>query len=149
MIADTIHHAGVYAGLGAGIARALELIRRTDFAALPAGRHEVNGDALYYLVQPYTTRPVEGASWEAHRRYLDVQYVASGRERIGWAPLTSLRVTSPYDAAADAELLAGEGDFITAGPGTFVLLWPEDAHMPGIAAGEPSPVLKVVVKVKL
>jgi len=149
VIADTLEHVHVYTNLGGRIAAALELIRGTDFTTIPVGRHEVEGAALYYLVQSYTTKPRGPASWECHRKYLDVQYVVSGREQIGWAPLGALQVTRPYDAGTDAELLTGDGDFLTAGPGTFVLLWPEDAHMPGLCAGPPSPVLKVVVKVLL
>ncbi len=149
MVADRLLNAHLYTGLGGGIAAALDLIRTQDFSALAVGKYEVKGPSLYYLVQSYTTRTVEQSAWEAHNNYLDVQYLVKGRERIGWAPRSSLKSIRAYDATTDAELLSGNGDFLTAESGTFLLLWPEDAHMPGIAAGAPSTVLKVVVKVLL
>jgi len=159
MVVDTIANARIYAGLGGRIAKALTLLGKEDFRAQEVGKHEVEGASLFYLVQSYTTKREDEAAWESHRTYLDVQYVVEGTERFGWAPVSALKVTRPYDAATDAALYAGSGNFVTAGPGTFLLLWPDDAHMPGIAAGPgagpadaggaPSKVLKVVVKVLL
>ena len=43
--------------------------------------------------------------------------------------------------------LSGQAEFLTLGPGEFMLLWPGDAHMPGIAVGDPAPIKKLVVKI--
>jgi biofilm protein TabA len=149
MIVDTLTNRRLYAGLGGRIAEALVLLAFEDFRAKAVGKHEVQGASLFYLVQDYTTKPLEQGAWESHRKYLDVQYVVDGTERMGWAPVSSLTVTKPYDPSGDAALYQGEGSFITAPAGTFFLLWPDDGHMPGIAAGAPSPVRKIVVKVLL
>jgi biofilm protein TabA len=149
MVVDSLSNRRLYAGLGTRISAALELLAKEDFRSQAVGKHEVDGTSLFYLVQSYTTKPVEQASWESHRKYLDVQYIVEGTERMGWAPISSLAVTKPYDPAGDAALYQGEGVFVTAGPGTFFLLWPDDAHMPGIAAGSPATVRKVVGKVLL
>lgn len=149
MVIDRFENAHLYAGLGGRIAAALALLAREDFRAKAVGKHEVEGASLYYLVQSYTTKPIEQCSWEAHRKYLDVQYVVEGIERFGWAPVSTLKATKPYDPSGDAALFAGDGSHLTAGAGTFLLLWPGDAHMPGVAAGTPSAVLKVVMKVLL
>ncbi len=149
MVVDRIQNAHLYRSLGSGIAEALSLAAREDFRTATVGRHDVRGPKLYYLVQSYTTKPVEQAAWESHRRYLDLQLIVEGTERMGWAPVGSLTVSRPYDSGSDAALYTGRGELITAGPGTFFLLWPDDAHMPGVAAGAPSAVRKVVVKVLL
>jgi biofilm protein TabA len=165
MVVDMIANAGAYAGLGERIHRALTLLGKEDFRGMELGRHEVDGASLFYIVQSYQSKPRGQGKWESHRKYLDVQYVVEGEERFGWSPLgragladvpgraplgrAGLAVTQPYDPATDAALYAGDGDFITATPGMFLLLWPEDAHMPGIAVKDPVPVLKVVVKVLL
>jgi beta-galactosidase beta subunit len=44
--------------------------------------------------------------------------------------------------------LSGDGDFLTVSQGTFMLLMPEDGHMPGIAADAPALVKKAVVKIE-
>ena len=147
MLIDQIRHAGAYTGMGSGLAQAFAFLAGAPLATLAPGRHAITGDRVFALVQDYLTKLPDAGVWEAHHRYIDVQYVVSGAERLGYAPLDRLMVTQPYDEAKDVVLLAGEGDRVTAAAGTFVVFFPHDAHMPGLALGEPSPVRKVVVKV--
>ena len=114
---------------------------------LAAGRHAIDEDRIFALVQDYETKPREAGRWEAHRRYCDVQFVASGVEFIGVAPLDGMRVVEAYDEAKDVAFFEGEGDLVTLRAGSFAIFWPHDAHMPGVAAGGPTAVRKVVVKV--
>ena len=147
MLVDQIRHGDAYACLHVGLAQAFAFLDGAPLATLAPGRHAITGDRVFALVQDYLTKPPDTGVWEAHRRYIDVQYVVSGAERLGYAPLDRLMVTQPYDEAKDVLLLAGEGDRVTAAAGTFVVFFPHDAHMPGLALGEPAPVRKVVVKV--
>lgn len=147
MIIDSIQNRARYERLGTGIAKALEYLARTDVSKVATGRYDLDGDNVYALVQRYDTKPREKGVWEAHRRYIDVQFVAGGVESMGYAPIGSLTVTQPYAADKDCVLLAGTGDFVTAAAGTFVVFFPEDAHMPCLACGAPQAVCKVVVKV--
>lgn len=148
MIIDTLRNAGLYRGLGAGIRKALDYLVSTDFSKMEPGRYEVDGDAVFALVQTYDTRPRDEGVWEAHRKYVDVQHVASGIETMGYAPIDSLLETQPYASDKDFLLLSGQGDFVTARAGMFAVFYPTDAHMPCLAVGESGPVLKVVMKVK-
>ena len=114
------------------------------------GRHDIDGDALYALVQRYRTRSAAGMQLEAHRRYIDVQFIACGREVIHWAPLATLsEVTLPYDTTKDAGLFALPAATVPLRlvAGQFAILFPDDAHAPCCAWDEPEDVLKVVVKV--
>jgi YhcH/YjgK/YiaL family protein len=146
MVVDSLGNAKIYRPLGARIAAALDYLQRTDFSGLPAGRQELDGDNMFALVQDYTSKREGEGRWEHHRRYIDLQYVASGIERLGYAPVPSLKA-EPFDTSKDIAFLTGSGDFVTLPAGHFVLLWPGDAHMPGLAAGSPGPVRKVVVKI--
>jgi YhcH/YjgK/YiaL family protein len=146
MVLDRIEQAAQYAGLGPGIARALEFLQRADLASLEPGRHELDGDRLFALVSAYVTRPVEPGKWEAHRRYLDLQSIVSGVERVGWAPVNTLLEQS-RDDSRDIAWFSGSGQFVTLHPDDFLLLWPTDAHMPGIAVELPAAVKKIVVKI--
>jgi len=148
MIVDKIENAYLYFGINSSIKKALEFLQNNDCTKLEPGRHEIDGDNLYANVSRYDSKPRDKGVWEAHRRYLDIQYVAAGTEMIGYANLKDLNVTKEYDKDGDYLLLEGNGDFITASQGTFVILWPEDAHMPGIAKNEPEKIAKVVVKVR-
>ncbi len=146
MIVDGIGNASLYYGIGSGVETALRYLQNTDFSSIAAGRHELDG-GCYAMVQDYTTNPREQKRWEAHRAYIDVQFIASGKESIGYAGTCDLDVVESYDAANDIEWFEGSGSFVTAAEGTFVLLFPHDAHMPGVHADGPGNVRKVVVKV--
>lgn len=151
MILDTLPLWHRYSSLNPRLARGFAFLEqvRPDAAI---GRHEIDGDAVYAMVQRYTTRPVAEMQFEAHRRYIDIQYLLSGRELIHWAPLATLAAaTKPYDAAADFALFATTRDMLPVQlrAGEFAILFPDDAHAPCCAWGDPAEVLKVVVKVEV
>lgn len=147
MIIDRIENRASYSGLAPHLITALTYLHDTDFAALALGRYAIQGEEIYAMVQAYATKDVSQGVWEAHRRYIDVQYVVEGNERMGYASLSDLTVSQAYDDKDDYLLLQGKGDFLTMSPGTFIVLGPQDAHMPQIAVGTSGEVRKVVVKV--
>jgi YhcH/YjgK/YiaL family protein len=148
MVKDVLALADRYRALGPRFDRAFDFARSTDFPALADGTYPVGDDDVRALVQRYMTKPAHEGRWEAHRAHIDLQMVVQGAEHIGVAPLARL-VAEPYDADRDLLWLTGDGDRVTVRPGEFVLLWPEDGHMPGIAIAEPAPVLKVVFKIRV
>jgi biofilm protein TabA len=101
---------------------------------------------MYALVQLYNIKSKEQAFWEAYRLYIDLQYIIQGAEGIGYANIRHLQ-QGEYDPAKDFLPLYGDGDIFTLHSESFILLMPEDAHMPGLAIGAPAPVKKVVVKI--
>ena len=147
MIADKLERAALYSGLAPRIRTALEWLQATDLNALPVGRVDLDGDNLFALVQEYDTKPRDDGVWEAHRKYIDVQYVVRGRERMGYIPVEVITVTKEYDAEKDYLNGTGNGSFIYAPMGMVFVLWPGDAHMPGMQVDGPEPVRKIVMKV--
>lgn len=148
MIIDHLKNASQYVGTDKRLAAALRYLQDTDLASVPPGRYEIDGSDVFALVQEYDSKLKEKGYWEAHRQYIDVQYVAKGAELMGYAHLDRLR-PGAYDATRDFLPLEGEGDFFEVREGTFVILSSQDAHMPGIALTLPQPVKKVVVKVRV
>jgi biofilm protein TabA len=148
MIADLLTNAHLYAALGPRIARGLRFLAETDLKSLAVGRLEIDGERLFALVSDYTPKPLSAGRWEAHRRYLDLQYVVSGIERFGIAPIDRLDA-GEYIPEKDITWLSGSGDHLTLAAGQFVVVWPGDAHMPGIDAGVPAIVRKIVVKIAI
>jgi len=149
MIIDTLANAGLYGGMNSRLAAAFDYLRKNDFNPLADGRYDLDGDRLFALVQRYDSKPRDRGKWEAHRKYIDVQYIVQGIERMGYANVKRLKVTQPYDEKGDCELFDGPGDFLTCPAGAFMVFAPADAHMPGLAVTKPEPVIKVVVKVKI
>jgi biofilm protein TabA len=145
MIMDQLPQWRRYAGLLTGLPQAFQFLE-TLTPATPDGRYELGSN--YCLVQRYRTK-LEGA-FEAHRKYVDVQYILAGHETILWAPLASLTtVTQPYDAARDIAFFAAPVGHtpLRLGPGQFAILFPEDGHAPGLENAGATDVVKAVVKV--
>jgi biofilm protein TabA len=116
------------------------------------GRHPINGKNLFVDVHRYTTQPLVEGQFEVHRRYADIQYLASGREAMMLDDPTELRITRPYDEETDAQLYAPDPQrkpyHLVAQPGDFVVFFPGETHMAGrTPPGGPSDVIKFVVKV--
>jgi biofilm protein TabA len=153
MILDRLENAMLYRAIGPRVLAALNYLRRTDFSAVPEGRHELDGDRLVAIIQRYRTKPPHEARWEAHRSYIDVQHVVTGAERMGYAPLADgLPVVEPYNPQKDVEFYDARGDLLTVAAGMFAVFTPRDVHAPGLAVGDPpSPgeVLKVVMKCRV
>jgi YhcH/YjgK/YiaL family protein len=153
MILDRLENVGLYRPLGANIALALDYLCRTDFSQMPVGRHEVDGDRVWAVVQRYRPKPPAQAVWEAHRQYVDVQYVAAGTERMGYVPLSDgLSVRQPYDAEKDVILFDADGQFFNLSAGDFAIFTPHDVHAPSLAPGLPADsaeVCKVVMKCRV
>jgi YhcH/YjgK/YiaL family protein len=148
MIVDRIENARLYAGYGHGVAEALDYLGRTDLTALANGKHELDGERLFVVVQRYQPKPPAEARWEYHEKYLDVQFIAAGAEAIGYAPWDAkLPVVQAFDAAKDAGLVAASGAMLPIAAGMFAIFAPRELHAPCIAIdGAKSDVLKVIVK---
>jgi len=146
MIFDSLDRHPLYIGLHKGLSAGFTYLSTHDFTADEPGRIDLNGDALYALVQMYTTKPAGQGIWEAHRRYIDLQYLVSGRERILFAPLEQMQ-TEIYVPEKDFLPMTGRGSILDLTAGFFVVFFPEDAHMPGLTIDFPGPVKKVVIKV--
>jgi YhcH/YjgK/YiaL family protein len=146
MILDTLERMDRYTPLNPRFAAAFDFLRHMG-PAPSIGRHEIDGDSAYALVQQYETRPVAGVQLEAHRRYVDVQYIVRGSEAISWAPRDGL--TMPHDVTKDVALFAASANMIPVPiqAGQCAILFPDDAHAPCCTWGAPAEVLKVVVKV--
>jgi YhcH/YjgK/YiaL family protein len=148
MIIDRISNSHLYYAVHSRFKRAFDYIHQINTDTIPVGKYEIDGEAMYVLVQEYNTKLKEQGVWEAHRRYIDLQYVVQGAEGMGYANINHLQ-QGEYDASKDFLPLQGDGDFFTLHSGCFVLLLPEDAHMPGMAIGSPTPVKKIVVKISV
>lgn len=154
MIVDHLSNAAFYHGLGPRFVTAFEYLTRTDFSSLPAGRNEVAGDDVFAMVQSYDSRLKNADSlWEAHRKYIDIQYIVSGQEQMGYGPLEPLTISTPYSADNDAVLFKEKPehkyDYVRVSTGMFTIFAPHDAHQPSMAIDKSTRVSKVVMKVRV
>ena len=148
MIYDTLDHIDQYKTTHPGLYKALTILRDTDFSQMEDGRVEVEGKDLYYMLQSYESK-ANSNKVEAHKAYADIQMVLTGKEKMGIAPLETMVRETEARSEKDCWLYEGPVQYLTMLPGTFAILFPGDAHAPGLALENPEPVRKCVFKVKL
>ena len=147
MIVDRITNAHPLYRLQPSLQRAIDYLRSDAAVQAAIGRHEIDGNRMFALVQEYTTRDAVDCAWEAHRKYIDVQFVAAGAERMGYAAMGEVAVAAEYDPERDFALFAPGTDAVTIHAGMFAIFGPGDVHSPCQAVGTPAFVRKIVVKV--
>lgn len=149
MIHDNIQKSDIYVGLNPHFEAAFEFLKRNDLSSLKNGRYEIEGDVVFALVQDYQSKPLSEGVLEAHKKYIDVQYIICGEEKFGYAQLDNTNPCSDYDEEKDIVFLKGEANFVSAKQGDFLIFYPFDAHMPSICVDNQSNyVKKVVIKVR-
>lgn len=150
MIVDHIHNADQYAALDTRIAQAFAFLQHTNFSSLENGKYEIDGENVFVLVQEYQTKDPAAEQLEAHRKYIDVQYMIEGVELMGHAILKNQTPSRAYDETGDYMLFAENPDYFSViSEGMFAIFYPTDLHMPGIRNGVAAKVKKAVVKVKV
>ena len=134
------------------IQKAMAWLQEHDLKTLPAGRQEIDGDKLYVMVNEYVSEPKEKRRAEAHRKYVDVQYIVAGTETIGYS-----RLEDGYevleDKLAEKDVIfyknpVDESDLVLTA-GMYGIFFPWDVHRPNCALTEPAPVRKVILKISM
>ncbi len=149
MIFDNISNCKKYEALHSDFEKAFSFLKRADLDSLAPGRYEIDGNHVYAFVQEYETKDIENSVYEAHRKYIDIQYMLDGVENMGYSQIEKLNELAPYNEENDFLTLSGKPRLILYNPKEFFILFPEDAHMPGILHGKKEKVRKVVVKVRV
>ncbi len=150
MIVTDLKNIDCHCDMPLALTKAIEFLRLRGIQNLPDGRVDIEGNNVFALIQRYETQAAGTPMFEHHRKYIDVQYLVSGEEIIGWTPAERIIISEPYDAEKDIAFgtaHAGKWTPVHLQAGQAAVLWPEDGHAPKLAAGTPSAVMKIVVKV--
>lgn len=148
MIFDTLKNVDNYKGLGR-VYEALKFLAETDFNKIDLGRYELDGDNIFYMVQSYDTDPDKTVS-EAHRKYIDIQFMVEGEEIIGVADISSEKELTEAKEENDVWFYNCKTEPLILSAGKYMVLYPNDLHCPGVATnGKALTCRKVVVKVKV
>lgn len=151
MVVTDLEHMAQQLAMTPAMKKAIDWLKKNKSADLADGRLAIDGDNVYVMIQSYDSIPAtDPQKMEAHKKYIDVQYVAKGEEVIGWALTDSLTETVAYDAAKDfwlGTVPAAACTPVLVTKGQAAILYPTDAHAPRLAVGKPSFVKKFVVKV--
>ena len=133
-----------YASLLPGIEEAFDAVNALE--SYEAKTYPLSNDNRFFVAVGTTKAPDVA---EAHRKYLDVQYVVKGKEVMGWADLADCQIQGEFNETKDIGMYAGDFVFTTINEGICYVAFPEDAHMPGRHLDVPNDFVKVVVKLKV
>lgn len=148
MIFDTLKNVDNYKGLGR-VYDALKFLSETDFSKIELGRYELDGDNIFYMVQSYDTDPDKTIS-EAHKKYIDIQYMVEGEEIIGVADISEDKELTEAKEENDVWFYDCKTEPLVLSTGKYMVLYPNDLHCPGVATNRTALTCrKVVVKVKV
>ena len=136
-----------YRGIHPRLDQALELLTEDFLRSVPTQRTELDGSALFVTRFDVKTSADDARLFEYHRRYLDIFAVIEGRERVDIAAPEALTVTEQHDDYWGGTGEAEQGVILT--PGHFLVLFPGDAHRPGMAVKEAENVSRIVFKILL
>lgn len=146
MILSTLADADRYLNAHPRFASAFAFLRGTDLNSLPPGKHAVQGEEIFAIVEACAGRTREEAKLEYHRRYIDIQLVLEGMDEMGWKPVAEcVDPATDYDEARDIRFFNDvPSSWIATPSGAFCIFFPEDAHAPLVSDGH---IRKVVMKI--
>lgn len=149
MIADSISRLRQYATLYPALGQAAEFLEHMDTRHTAPGTYNIDGEKIYAVVQHYQTQPADTLLWEYHKKYIDLQCVLHGEERLDWIDAKHLKNSSPYsperDCATSSEHCPASSIQLSAGQ--FALFAAYDAHKPRCMSVSVCDVIKVVIKI--
>lgn len=147
MIIDKIENISLYPQVPTKIA---EFIKDMN-SSIENGKYDFD-ENNYINIEEYCTKPINNALYEAHKKYIDVQLLLTGKEQIYVSEVKDLSEKTQYDDLKDIIFYSNDIDknkFITLDGNNFVILFPHEAHAPQIAFEKLQNVKKVVAKIKI
>lgn len=146
MLVDSFDYIACYKGLHPNLDTAIDWLNSHTLDALENGRTIIDGENVFVNVMDADLRDAEGAAFEYHRRYADLQIDLSGGEHWGWASEGKregeFSTESDVGFASGPEHAGGE-----LGEGRFVIFFPGELHKPSCKSEGCDHVRKAVVKI--
>jgi YhcH/YjgK/YiaL family protein len=148
MILDTLENYQLYNAINERIAKGFDFLRTTDLDSLPSGKHDIEGDTIFALVQEYQTKPLEDCKLESHKKYIDIQYVIRGEEMMGITNQNNQKIIE-VNEEKDYTFYEGTTSLVLVSKGMFTIFFPDDLHQPCVQTESAAEVKKVVIKVMI
>lgn len=148
MIIDKLNNFCQYKYNNRNIMKALKMLSNGDFNNKEPGKYTIKNDEIYLHVNMYKTKSKNRSKPEQHKNYIDIQYIADGVEKFGYAPYSGQKKLSKYDAKSDVVFYDCEMSYINFTKGMFAVINTNEIHQPGILLKKPQHVKKYVIKIK-
>ena len=145
MICAKLNEAPSYRVIHPRLDRVLDMLDPDTLSRIGTSKIKLEDDALFVTRFDVSTVTDETRLFEYHQRYLDVFTLVKGCERVDLACPALLELR---EHSGDYWGCEGEAEqSVILRPGDFLVLFPGDAHRPGMAAGKPQAISRVVFKI--
>ena len=145
MIIDVLTNSEKYTKLNENFKTVFDYLKNKNLKEMSCGSYEIKGKELYFNLQEGVTKQTQ--KLEAHKKYIDIQVVVNGEEYMGYTNINNTTVTEEYNEEKDVMFLNGAVDKVKADEKSFVIFYPEDAHMPSLSVNEDKLVKKAIFKI--
>lgn len=147
MIVDNLLNVKTYCGINANLTKALEFLKNTDFNTVEQGtRFEIDKNHITAWYGTVEKKPLETHKWEAHKMYGDIHLVVEGEEDFGYDYRSEDSNSLDYNEKGDYVYEQDGGNFVKLKAGDFIVVFPQEPHMPAVTFNESKKVKKVVLK---
>ncbi len=145
MIIDALANSDKYIKLNSDFKEVFDYLKKHDLKNMPLGKHSIKGDEIFFNLNEYETKPIQ--KLEAHKKYIDIQVVISAEEYMGYTNIENTTISEEYNSEKDVMFLNGNVDKLKADTKSFLIFYPEDAHMPALCIDTPKKVKKAIFKI--
>lgn len=148
MVYDNIDNVKIYENLHKGFKKAFEFL--SNYKDMPSGRVVIDGDDVYAIVNnDYKLKAIDNTRYEAHKKYIDIQYIIKGTEKFGVQDVAGLKENTKYDETKDIAFFDGkDGNLITLSEKQFIIIYPHEAHLPACKDNKEQ-TSRIIIKVKI
>ncbi len=103
---------------------------KDEILLLKNGSYDIDYNGIKMNVGKYFTKREEEKFWESHKKYLDVQIMIDGSERVAINDIRNMREKS-FDSERDLIILDGDKMFdVIIENGDVLVFFPNDVHKP-------------------
>lgn len=152
MITGNVNHLELLPYLPAQLKQAIQHVMANFNADSALGKFDIDGENQFVMIFNDSTSPAEERRQELHGKYLDIQIVLAGQEKMVFSNLAAPQGSAEWLEGKDIAFLPltqqglEEKSFIM-NAGDFVVFYPGELHKPMCAVGENAPVKKAAVKI--
>ncbi len=148
MILDTLQNSDNYLNIHKRFKQAFSFLHNDKLVTLPEGTYDIDGKNIFAIVSKCTGRKKEKAFLELHKQYIDIQYLVTGYEEIGWAAIENCKtIKTPYSYEKDLMFFDDEYENqVKLRPNSFGIFFPNDGHAPLISSEK---IHKVILKIRV
>lgn len=147
MITGNVNHLELLPYLPAQLKQVIQHVMANFNADSALGKFDVDGENQFVMIFNDSTSPAEERRQELHGKYLDIQIVLAGQEKMVFSNLAAPQGRAEWLEGKDIAFLPleqqglEEKSFIM-NAGDFVVFYPGELHKPMCTVGENAPVKK-------